>query len=109
MKGETSVSSSPPIRPDTIKRLLEMLKSNLCRVLRYGPQRAAAFYGKDANKAVADIPDGSKLLVGGFGLCGIPENLIGGLLKSGVSVSSLSKLKNNNANHRFRTLIFIFI
>ena len=27
---------------------------------------------------------GSKLLVGGFGLCGIPENLIGGLVKSGA-------------------------
>lgn len=29
-----------------------------------------------AKEAVADIKNGSKLLVGGFGLCGIPENLI---------------------------------
>lgn len=29
-----------------------------------------------AKEAVADIRSGSKLLVGGFGLCGIPENLI---------------------------------
>ena len=29
-----------------------------------------------ATEAVADIPDGSTILMGGFGLCGIPENLI---------------------------------
>ncbi|CAH1154234.1 unnamed protein product [Phaedon cochleariae] len=33
-----------------------------------------------AEEAVKDITDGSKLLVGGFGLCGIPENLITALL-----------------------------
>ncbi|XP_070510077.1 succinyl-CoA:3-ketoacid coenzyme A transferase 1, mitochondrial-like [Chironomus tepperi] len=36
-----------------------------------------------AADAVADIPDGAKLLVGGFGLCGIPENLIQALLETG--------------------------
>ena len=44
-------------------------------------QRYASFYGANADQAVNDIPDGSKLLVGGFGLCGIPENLINSLLK----------------------------
>ncbi|MBU9714810.1 CoA transferase subunit A [Evansella tamaricis] len=34
--------------------------------------------------AVADIKDGSTVLVGGFGLCGIPENLIKGLRDSGA-------------------------
>ena len=29
-----------------------------------------------AAKAVADVPTGATLVVGGFGLCGIPENLI---------------------------------
>ena len=29
-----------------------------------------------AEAAVADIPDGVTILMGGFGLCGIPENLI---------------------------------
>ena len=29
-----------------------------------------------ADEAVRDIPDGAMLVVGGFGLCGIPENLI---------------------------------
>ena len=37
-----------------------------------------------ADEAVADIPSGAKLCVGGFGLCGIPENLIAALAKSGV-------------------------
>lgn len=31
---------------------------------------------KNIDEAVKDVKDGSKLLVGGFGLCGIPENLI---------------------------------
>jgi 3-oxoacid CoA-transferase len=52
-------------------------------------QRAATFYGSDADKAVADIPSGSKLLVGGFGLCGIPENLINGLRKTGVKAREI--------------------
>ncbi|CAF0896817.1 unnamed protein product [Adineta steineri] len=38
---------------------------------------------EDFHEAVQDIPHGAKLLVGGFGLCGIPENLIKALLKTG--------------------------
>jgi len=37
-----------------------------------------------ADEAVADIPDNATLVVGGFGLCGIPENLIAALVRSGV-------------------------
>jgi len=40
-----------------------------------------------------EVPHGAKLLVGGFGLCGIPENLIAGLLKSGVR--DLTVVSNN--------------
>jgi 3-oxoacid CoA-transferase subunit A len=29
-----------------------------------------------AAEAIADIPDEATIMVGGFGLCGIPENLI---------------------------------
>jgi 3-oxoacid CoA-transferase subunit A len=39
---------------------------------------------KDANEAITGIADGMTLMVGGFGLCGIPENSITALLKSGV-------------------------
>jgi 3-oxoacid CoA-transferase subunit A len=36
---------------------------------------------EDAEKAVSDIGDGSVLMLGGFGLCGIPENCITALVK----------------------------
>lgn len=45
------------------------------------------------HEAVSDIPDGAKLLVGGFGLCGIPENLIAAVLKKGVK--DLTVISNN--------------
>lgn len=35
----------------------------------------------DADAAVRDIPSGAKLIVGGFGLCGIPESSIHALVK----------------------------
>ncbi|XP_077006273.1 succinyl-CoA:3-ketoacid coenzyme A transferase 1, mitochondrial-like [Tamandua tetradactyla] len=38
----------------------------------------------DPVEAVKDISDEATVLVGGFGLCGIPENLIGALLKTRV-------------------------
>jgi len=47
-------------------------------------------------EAVRDITSGSKLLVGGFGLCGIPENLISGLLIRGRDeVKELTVVSNN--------------
>jgi len=36
-----------------------------------------------AREAVAEIPDGAVILMGGFGLCGIPENLIAALREKG--------------------------
>ena len=46
-----------------------------------------------AAKAIADIPDGATLLVGGFGLCGIPESLIAALRKKGTK--NLTVASNN--------------
>lgn len=48
---------------------------------------------KSMDEIVSDIPDGAKLLVGGFGLCGIPENLIDALLKRGTK--QLTVVSNN--------------
>jgi 3-oxoacid CoA-transferase subunit A len=48
---------------------------------------------KSAAECVADIPDGATLLVGGFGLCGIPENLIRALVDKGVK--DLTAVSNN--------------
>ena len=46
-----------------------------------------------ADEAVRDVPDGATLVVGGFGLCGIPENLIAALERLGVS--GLTVVSNN--------------
>ncbi len=37
-----------------------------------------------ADAAVALVPDGATIMMGGFGLCGIPENLIAALVRRGV-------------------------
>lgn len=46
-----------------------------------------------AREAVADIPSGATLAIGGFGLCGIPENAIAALVESGVT--ELTCVSNN--------------
>ncbi|MEY3213579.1 MAG: hypothetical protein RIT28_4060 [Pseudomonadota bacterium] len=46
-----------------------------------------------AAEAVADIPNGATLMAGGFGLCGIPENLIAALVAQGTS--GLTVVSNN--------------
>ena len=46
-----------------------------------------------AEEAIRDINDGAVLMLGGFGLCGIPENCIAGLVKKGVK--NLTCISNN--------------
>lgn len=46
-----------------------------------------------ADAAIADIPDGAVLMLGGFGLCGIPENCIKALEKKGTK--GLTCISNN--------------
>ncbi len=47
----------------------------------------------NALDAVKDIPDGATLMLGGFGLCGIPENSIAALVQTGVR--NLTCISNN--------------
>jgi 3-oxoacid CoA-transferase subunit A len=47
----------------------------------------------DAQQAIVDLPDGATVMVGGFGLCGIPENLIRALVRKGVK--GLHTISNN--------------
>jgi 3-oxoacid CoA-transferase subunit A len=47
----------------------------------------------DAQAAIAGIKDDMTLMVGGFGLCGIPENSIAALVRSGVK--GLTCISNN--------------
>jgi 3-oxoacid CoA-transferase subunit A len=48
---------------------------------------------ESADEAVRDIPDGATIMLGGFGLCGIPELLIGALVRKGVK--ELRTISNN--------------
>src|SRR6187399_336880 len=47
----------------------------------------------DADEAISNIKDGDVLMLGGFGLCGIPENCIAALVKRGVK--DLTCISNN--------------
>lgn len=48
---------------------------------------------KNAEEAVKDIQDGATIMLGGFGLCGIPENSIDALINKGVK--DLTCISNN--------------
>ena len=48
---------------------------------------------KNADEAISDIEDGQTLMLGGFGLCGIPENCIAALVKKGIK--NLTCISNN--------------
>ncbi len=49
---------------------------------------------RDAREAIADIQDGATIMMGGFGLCGIPENLVDALREKGVRNLTIA---SNNA------------
>ena len=47
----------------------------------------------NADAAIFDVEDGASIMVGGFGLCGIPENLIQALVRR--NVKNLTTISNN--------------
>ncbi len=47
----------------------------------------------NSDEAIRDVGDGSVIMIGGFGLCGIPENLIRALVRKGSK--SLTTISNN--------------
>ena len=47
----------------------------------------------NADEAIRDLQDGAVVMVGGFGLCGVPENLIAALARKGVK--NLITISNN--------------
>jgi hypothetical protein len=51
-----------------------------------------------------DIQDGARLLVGGFGICGIPENLLRGIHARGVK--NLTVVSNTAGNMQHHNLLF---
>src|SRR3989440_6277962 len=52
-----------------------------------------------ADAAVADVLDGATIMVGGFGLCGIPENLIEAIRRKGTK--DLTVISNNAGVNAF--------
>jgi 3-oxoacid CoA-transferase subunit A len=46
-----------------------------------------------ADESIRDISDGATIMIGGFGLCGIPENLIQALVRRGTK--NLTTISNN--------------
>jgi len=48
---------------------------------------------RNADEAIRDVTDGMTLMVGGFGLCGLPENCIAALVRKGVK--GLTCISNN--------------
>lgn len=80
------------------------LLRNLLRFQRYTSLKVSVTYFSTSSaryvdfydspkEAIKDIPNGAKLLVGGFGLCGIPENLINALVESGIK--DITAVSNN--------------
>jgi 3-oxoacid CoA-transferase subunit A len=53
----------------------------------------------DADAAIADVSDGATIMVGGFGLCGIPENLIAAVRRKGIK--NLTIISNNAGVNEF--------
>jgi len=53
----------------------------------------------NADAAIAGIKDGSTIMMGGFGICGIPENLIGAVLRAGTK--NLTVVSNNAGTSDF--------
>jgi len=58
-----------------------------------------------ARAAVADIGDGATVLVGGFGLCGIPENLLAALREKGAKGLTLVANNAGTDEHGIGTLL----
>ncbi|KAL2717203.1 hypothetical protein V1478_012903 [Vespula squamosa] len=74
-----SVKANIPVEEEEIQRLI--------------PPVGNGKIFNSVDEVISDIHDGAKLLVGGFGLCGIPENLISALLKKGTK--QLTVVSNN--------------
>ena len=60
---------------------------------RFASTNGTSKVWSSVDAAVSDIPSGATLTVGGFGLCGIPENLIAALVKAGPQ--DLTAVSNN--------------
>ena len=68
--------------------------------LHFASARGVSAFNKVCNsvdEALRDVKDGQTILSGGFGICGIPENLIEGVRQKGVK--NLTLISNNCGKH----------
>lgn len=70
-----------------------MLSRNVTRFTTPATRAFSTKFYDCPMEATADIPSGAQLSVGGFGLCGLPENLITALKKHGIK--DLTCVSNN--------------
>jgi 3-oxoacid CoA-transferase subunit A len=90
-----------PPQPQTANTLIKPFQRIVGTILAYinkcnnrkGSDRMGKPVFADFGEAVSEIRDGSTVMVGGFGLVGIPENLIRALAESGVK--ELTVISNN--------------
>jgi 3-oxoacid CoA-transferase A subunit len=59
----------------------------------------------NADEAIKDIPSSSRLLVGGFGLCGVPESLINALVRSDTKDLVIVSNEGGNMHHGLDRLL----
>src|ERR1700722_19696955 len=78
------------MRKKTVKRILAIVPEVR---LDYAEQAVIDKTIASADEAVSDIHDGATVMLGGFGICGIPENLIAALVCRGVK--GLHTISNN--------------
>ena len=73
----------------------KQIKQRLCKVklLNLNQRTFAAKIYNSWEEAIHDIKDGSTLAFGGFGICGIPENLIAAIEKK--NIRNLTWISNN--------------
>lgn len=80
-----------------MSKLLRLLRSHHLHLHHHRHLKtSAALQAKlcqSAEEAVSEIPDGARIMVGGFGLCGIPENSIRTL--SNLNRQRLTVISNN--------------
>ena len=73
----------------------KQIKQRLCKIklLNLNQRTFAAKIYNSWEEAIHDIKDGSTLAFGGFGICGIPENLIAAIEKK--NIRNLTWISNN--------------
>jgi 3-oxoacid CoA-transferase subunit A len=90
-------SALRPARTGGMFRVSGLAKSSASRLFCSARRLVLNKVFESAEAAVADIPSGATIMIGGFGLCGIPENLIAALVAEHArrGLTGLHTISNN--------------